>query len=921
MTDRQFLQAVVASPLFDFALRDARDVVGQVLSLERPGTIAISDAARQDMQSAYAERVRDLYLSAVTEQLLRETMEFKSSAMAQPRNLDEDDVHLAERRILESRGDDIPGALKERLPVIDRYERHIRKNYVQAMAEFLRNLGASAEEVSEQLLAGTPLASVERLNISAGDMHRHGRTVIGVTSDAGTVYYKPRACTLDLMYHELVERHFADCTVAAACVAKDGFGFVSELKAMPLSGPEELPRYFRNLGVLTALFRGIGTSDMHSGNVLPCGTRPAIVDLETLMKPDAQAQEAGRDEPDGAASIAAAFTESVLATGMMPVLIPNLGLASPLFRSGADTHLPLVGTTRHSVQGFEDAYLEGFSQGLARLIACRDEIEGLLTSNAGAEVRYIPQNTSYYAFMLQQLYRGRFLASTAAQDEGFDLLGAPYRASGREVPTGIVDHERRCLSEGDVPYFCCTLDGRDLCGNDPRDVVSPSCFSRSASERARALLKGLDEESGRFDLDLMHALFQTIPHPRQGAQSQKHEGERKVQALRQASGPDKDPAWWRPLIEHVNDCLVDQRLRVRSGDVLWYSRMHELYSFADAGSFAVVAGVAHYAALLKGWDGEATGTPEVTSLAEQGLGTLATLLEGELRGAPLGFDGGMAQILMDLDRAVAAKLKGADEARALLLRRLSEDSASLCADAGATGLAELVIALSRSDTTSPWQAQLTRRYAHGLAERPSPSPETPIREKASLAAGLACAAQALGSRACADASKRLFSEVRDGYREDLVGWPSEEARFAWLAPRGTQSPWVGLCSLVALGALDPSRHEDTLEEELLGLSVRSVVFERELRDNDSLYHGNALAVLLLTAYGTSRHDDGALAHAGSRLCALYGRMRQQGELAICPPDRHDVFDAHFCRGTVGIATAAIRWLMATQSLDQQMTRR
>lgn len=912
MTDAQFLQAVATSPLFDFAERDARDVVTQILALGRPGTVALSDAARRDLERAYAERVRALYLSAVIEQLLRETMDFKPSAMAQPRKLDESDVQLATRRMLERSGDDIPGTLKQGLPVIDSYERQLRKNYVQAMVEFLSRLDASSQELSDQLLAGRPLARVERLNISAGDMHRHGRTVISVTSDAGTVYYKPRACTLDLMYHELVERHFADCTVAAACMAGDGYGFVSELKAMPLSGPEELPRYFRNLGTLTALFRGIGASDMHNGNVLPCGTRPAIVDLETLLKPDVRVATADEGEPGGAAAIASAFTESVLSTGMMPVLIPELGLASPLFRASDDTHLPLVGSSRRSVQGFEDDYFEGFSQGLSRLVACRDEVEELLGSNADAELRFIPQNTSYYAFMRRQLYRGRFLASRAAQDEGFDLLGAPYRAGGAELPAGILDHERRCLGEGDIPYFCCTLDGRDLCGNSPHDVVYPGYFSRSASERARALLKGLDEERERFDLDLMHALFQTISAPRQGGQDRPCEG----QALRQTAQPEKDPSWWHPLITHVNECLVDQRLRVRSGDVLWYSRMHELYSFADTGSLAVLAGVGHYAALLKSWDGTAADSSELTSLAEQGLGTLGRLLEGELGRAPLGFDGGMAQLVMNLDRAVAAQLRNADEAQDLLLRRLSRDCDALRSGAGATGLAELVVALSHSKAASPLLAELTRRYAQELAERPAPAPEAAIREKASLAAGLACAARALESQACADASRRLLSEIRGDYREDLVGWPSEEARFAWLAPRGTQSPWVGLCSLVALDARDASRQADTPERELLDISLRSVLAEREPRDNDSLHHGNALAALLLTAYGTSRRDDEALAHAGSRIRALCGRLRQEGELAVCPPERHDVFDAHFSRGTVGIATTALRWLMATQSPDQ-----
>ena len=123
------------------------------------------------------------------------------------------------------------------------------------------------------------------LNASGADSHLHGQCALRVGTEGGVFYYKPRDSRLDRLYREITERFCPDDTRAPLAVCGEGFGFIECMKTAPVQSREEVSQYYEHFGALTALFRFLGTSDMHYENILACGVYPAAIDMETLFTP------------------------------------------------------------------------------------------------------------------------------------------------------------------------------------------------------------------------------------------------------------------------------------------------------------------------------------------------------------------------------------------------------------------------------------------------------------------------------------------------------------------------------------------------------------------------------------------------------------------------------------------------------------
>ena len=93
------------------------------------------------------------------------------------------------------------------------------------------------------------------------------------------------------------------------------------------------------------------------------------------------------------------------------------------------------------------------------------------------------------------------------------------------------------------------------------------------------------------------------------------------------------------------------------------------------------------------------------------------------------------------------------------------------------------------------------------------------------------------------------------------------------------------------------------------LSVKSVLREKELRECDSIYHGNALTVkFLLNAAGVLDRPD-IREHAGNIALTVISRKNENGAFHTSPAGIRDFFDASCVFGTPGIGAAFLELLM------------
>ena len=899
MKKQELYEFLCASQSMAFLDREAREMADAVLKARPEYAPYLSEQALRELRNGCRARLNSLYLNTVSEKIFTAAQAIDPVAAANPDRAEPEVLARADAAAAEAMGADPAAMLREELPLLREYEERIRRYAVEARTEFLDNVFRYRETLSARFFGGREIRRIESLKETGADVHRKGRSVVGVRTDAGTFYYKPHDCRIDALYREIAERFFPDCTAAADCVPGDGCGFVTEIVSAPLESAEELPAYYRNFGMLTALFHGIGTTDMHCENILPCGVRPAAIDLETMLTPKRRrSARRGGVHATAVSETALSLGRTVLRTGVMPAYIHTLGVITPLYPSQmGENYMPYTGGTHYSVRGYEADFLAGFREGYRRVLGHAEEIKALLHAYGDAQLRCLMSNTAYYSNLQTSLYRRKNLASREAQEAVLKQLEVPYRQNGLEPDPAVIAYEAACLLDGDIPYYCVTLDGKALCGASPGEVLHDGFMELSARERTFAFLDRLSEPELTFETGLIRHCLRAVPC----AEEDPAKPEKLASQL-----PERQRVV--NMLETVGETIRDRMIPMPDGSALWLSGMPALQTAAgDCGRVTYSADAGRCIAWMK-----RAGVPDwPEDLAETCLDTVDeafTLWEREdgayLR-VKLPTDGcfGLAGLLSACDDMAAAGFVRAEDA----FRRLTGILINKEFHA-AEGPEDLLTALGRSRTEAPGKAALAKRLGERLRETGLSG--NPAARTASVGAAFAAACRLTGEDRFAAEAAEALSKVRDRYAERISGWPDENAVLPWLAPRGTQAAWIALLAADARDWL-AGRKEQAKAEELLTLSLKSLTAETGLWYNDSLCHGNALAVLALIRASRARHDPKYLERAGFILAAMLDRYDRKGTFTVCPKGIHSFFDISFSCGTTGIGAAAAAWLAET----------
>ena len=363
-----------------------------------------------------------------------------------------------------------------------------------AKAEFLERLRLRADDISHELLEGRPITRIVSVSTQGADPHRHGRRVMCVETDAGSFMYKPHDCGLDALFLELVGRWYADCARAPKLVLGDGYAFVERLVPEGLADNGNLRTYWRNFGCLGALFCGLASRDMTQDNIMCCGTRPAPLDLETLLTGEIRLS-AGTGEEDAPMSY-------LLRTAVLPMRVGGK-LVSPLVADNtAGTCLPRVAGESRTVRGFERDFTEGFEAGYRHLMSHRDEVLAMLECHGDAVCRQILLNTWAYDRARTILLLPSVMLSPARKARVLAELKACYRPFTAELADAVAPFDVAALEEGDIPYYYARANSRTLFAGDG-DAVG-ELLVKSPLELARTRLARLSEDDLQFELDTIH---------------------------------------------------------------------------------------------------------------------------------------------------------------------------------------------------------------------------------------------------------------------------------------------------------------------------------------------------------------------------------------------------------------------------------
>lgn len=382
---------------------------------------------------------------------------------------------------------------------------------------------------------------------SAGDGHRHGRSVLKLVFDGGEkLIYKPRSLSLDDHFQSLLV-WFNDRLGDAPglppfrtlrVLDRGNWGWCEFIETRSCASQDEVQRFFLRQGGFLGLLYALQAIDFHSENLIACGEHPVLVDLEALFHPDDLDLSTGETHREPATR---AWLTSVLRLGLLPERqdssedvagfdISGLGdrsgqvMAEPvpvINRIGTDemhvayerlaletqNSIPVIDGVRVEAAHYLAQILAGFEKMYRLILRYREELlAGPMSAFAKDPIRFISVPTLAYDRILKTSFHPDYLRDAAERERIVDRVWRhPRPEAGLEQ---VFRAEKADLLEGDIPFFWTRADSRDL--RDSCGHVIPEILSESGYFLARQRLLQMGEADMERQIWAIQASFATI---------------------------------------------------------------------------------------------------------------------------------------------------------------------------------------------------------------------------------------------------------------------------------------------------------------------------------------------------------------------------------------------------------------------------
>lgn len=417
----------------------------------------------------------------------------------------------------------------EEYPVLARSLVMATDNWAACAAEFLDHLACDVARLQEAFAGGAALGVLETLTASAGDLHRHGHSVIIAGFSSGTrVVYKPRPLTVDTHFEELVEWVNGHGQTPALrgvhTISIGNHGWAEFAANAPCTSADEVARFYERFGAYLAVLHVLEATDFHYENVIASGEHPMLVDLEALLHP----RPAIPDRPDDPEWLGwSALQHSVLRAGVLPFRTFTSAESSGLDLSAVggggeqrtpnrhpvlaaagtdEMHLvrdyvtlpgarnrPALGTTAADPARYTSRIVAGFTATYRLLLRHRAELlapDGPVRRFADDPIRVVLRPTHQYALIIGESYHPDVLRDALERDRLIDRLWVAVPACP-ELER-VIRWEHADLVAGDVPLFTSRPASRDL--HTTHGARIGEFFERTGLEAAIARIESMCEE-------------------------------------------------------------------------------------------------------------------------------------------------------------------------------------------------------------------------------------------------------------------------------------------------------------------------------------------------------------------------------------------------------------------------------------------
>jgi type 2 lantibiotic biosynthesis protein LanM len=826
-------------------------------------------------------------------------------------------------------------ALLEEYPVLARQIVQAVEQWRNYSLEFLRHLAADWQDIVSTFAASGDLGTLSAVNWGQGDQHNHGRSVIIAYFSSGfRLVYKPRPLEIDVHFQQLLqwlnEKGFTPAFRPLTILARNDYGWIEFASDDACQYEAELTRFYERQGAYLALLYALEATDFHYENVIAAGEHPILIDLESLLHPRLESDNAS--EEDAYSEMSQIMAYSVLRIGLLPqrlwlgqseegVDISGMGSVEGQLSPKAVPNWKNLGTDemrltrqRVALQGGKNQptyqgmaaqatdYRHALSAGFARmyrlLLHYRDELlaeGGPLAHFSQDKVRFIVRPTMVYGKVLQESYHPDVLRDALDREQLFDRLWVGI--ANRPYLSQVIPSERADLHNGDIPIFTTFPNSRDLWSSAGRCI--PDFFTKAGMQIVAERLAQFSEKDLEKQLWFIQASLATL-----------------VMGERQASWPVYKPIQTKERPERKQLLAMSQRVGQRlqalamgnEREAVWLgvSLVAERYWTLVPAGLDLYSGLPGIALYL-GYVGAVTGDAQVTVLARAATAAVRTQRErGKEFIKEVGGFAGWGSVIYMLAHLGAlwqdTSLWAEAEAIVSWLPELIAVDESLDVISGSAGCIGALLALNHCSPSQATLAAAVQCGEHLLARKSATAQgvgwwHPRMNASQSLvgfshgAAGMAWALARLAAATGDDRFRRTavaaLAYERSHYCPEVQNWPDlrdlddkppddQQDGPVYMTAWCHGAPGIGLSRLPLLSLLPDAAIEDEIEVAV------NTTLRQGFGRNHSLCHGDLGNLELVSSAARRLQRSDWQRRADEVTASLLASMNQYGWLSGVP---------------------------------------